>query len=491
MSRSSSFAKRFRTCRFRSAKRLNLTSQYFLIMVGYQPSHFEETVLTTILFLLASATLVAEAQAGSWSQPSELSSAAEEIGGPMIGQGPNGYAVVLWSPGLGVTPRGDTPSNPVSPGRVSVRVRKSWGQPFGPVKSFGILGAQWGTVAVGERGHTVVAWRDADGKMWSSFRGLKKNWSAPKLVSEHPFMGLHLDVAPDGTSVAAGSIRLGSKDVVFAATKGPGMNRFGKLRRINRGPGTMGNYMAVAASTRGRASVAWGGICPLFDPAAREPVRVAESGRKGRFSLPRTVPGTKCPSSGIDIQSDSGGKSYLLVNGSLSDRQNVRISTRHARKWFGPARVLNTKQSSAVEGVLTLSGSGTATVIWQDLRPRTGGVQPPVSYSYSRATRRTGFSPARKLPLEVKDHYLIGAAATSGKRVVVLWQNLADLSLISSTIGEKSMTPTRFVAQPPGKGSLATGSIVGRSDGATAIWSEKDRASSNLMDLGVAACKGC
>lgn len=264
-----------------------------------------------------------------------------------------------------------------------------------------------------------------------------------------------------------------------------------EARRVNRGPGEMGNYMSVSAATRGRTSVAWGGICPLGDPAAREPARVVESGKAGRFSRPRTVAGTKCPSAGIELERDPAGRSYLLVEGSLSDRQTVRVSTRKARQWFAPAKVLNTEDSSAVVGEMTLSPSGVATVIWQDLQPRIGGIQPAISYSYSRATRRSGFSRATKLPIEADNHYLIGASATSGSRVIVLWQRLSDFSIVSSTIVGRVMKPTEFVAQPSDTDSLVTGSIVGRPSGALALWSERDRTSGSLVDLAFADCSRC
>jgi hypothetical protein len=326
--------------------------------------------------------------------------------------------------------------------------------------------------------------------MRASFRTPKKDWSAPTLVSKLPFSGLHLDVARDGTAVTAGELREGSKPIVFAATRAPGMKRFEKMRRVNRGSGTPGNYLSVAASTRGRASVAWGGICPLFDPTAREPVRVAESGKKGRFALPRTVAGTKCPSYGIDIQRDPVGRSYLLVNGSFYDRQHVRASIRRPRKWFGRAKVLNRKWSSSFHGELTLSKSGIATVVWQDHDPK-NGIRPWLSYSYSQASRKSGFSQARKLPAKIKEHYLVGATATKGRQVIVFLQSLTDYNLISTTIRPSGVSPATVVAQPSGENDLVDGDIVGRADGATAIWSETDRASGNLTDLDFADCRNC
>jgi hypothetical protein len=73
----------------------------------------------------------------------------------------------------------------------------------------------------------------------------------------------------------------------------------------------------------------------------------------------------------------------------------------------------------------------------------------------------------------------------------VFLQSLTDYNLISTTIRPSGVSPATVVAQPSGENDLVDGDIVGRADGATAIWSETDRASGNLTDLDFADCRNC
>jgi len=431
-----------------------------------------------------------QAQADSWSEPQAITAVGEKISTPVAGLGPNGYAVVVWSPPVRDMPTGGSSPTQSDVG-IIVRVRASYGAGFGSPVKIGGPGSSGANLAVGSRGHTALSWVSRSGKTMAAFRGPSGAWSKPKAISNASFWGVNLDVGSDGTTVAAGVRLVKGHKSVFAAVRMPGKRKFQAWRRIDLGVPGIGNYISVAAGKNGRASVAWSGKCPMFDPAGREPARVAEADGRSGFARSRPVPGTKCPTSGIQIERDVFGNSYLLVGGSAGTHQTVRLSTKRLKGWFRPSKVLNRKSVSAVSGILTISRTGVASVIWTDLSEQPGGAMRPLSVSLSQTTRRSAPTPPVILPVDPSTVYLLGAAALGRSGIQILWQDLTDFSLVSARFAGGSLGPSKLVGQPSTTESIAPAQIVSSGSSAMIAWGEASLSGGSITDLMVADCPRC
>jgi hypothetical protein len=463
--------------------------------VGISKRQARALLAAVALAAVAVALVPTDSRAAGWSQPKVVSPAQEKLEFPQAAVGPRGYSVITWSgpqqfipvgSGVGLEP-------PPNRARITVAVKAPGKRDFGKLRKFGAPGARGANIGIARNGQTVLTWAELDGTLKAAFRTPRTNWTKPQTVSKQPSFGGTLSVGPDGTAILARVVHVNRTPAsrrVFASVRKPG-KRFGPMKWVNNDEGVVGNYLAVAAATKGRATLAWSGWCPIAPISDQEPARAVDFFGPRKATKSRPVPNSKCPTTNIELERDPRGSAYLMLGGSAKEVQTVRVAIRRPRSWFSKARDLNPKGTTALSGHLVLGRDGTATALWTDIA---GGEQSwgrPTGVSYAKANRRKGFGKARKLPVHPRE-FLMDAASLPNGRVATLWENLENWQIKPGLLSPKSFRFGEPFATLREQNVLTEGGIETDSRGyRLAFWAESNPRTGTLTDLSWSQCSSC
>lgn len=333
------------------------------------------TVGLMLLFLSAGQSGLAGGS--DWSKLARLTKGAPTIVRVDSDVGPRGFAVVAWS---------QVPADAAQTrkfGTGMVRVKPPGHRRFTDVLRLGRVA--WGPeVSIGDRGHTVLAWSSPDQSIYFMRRGPRTKWSSPQRVPGTARGGAVLDVGPDGTAVLFSTFVRSVRDPqahAIASVMKPGSTRFLPWQRVSRSADSVGFRGDAIASTKGRATVVWGGPCPLEGPSARDAVWVDLKGRWA--SRPQSISNSKCPAFDLDLERDNSGHQYLKVGGSQAAWLGVKLAVREPGKHFPRAELVSPADVFTDGGNLTVDRRGRAFVSW-----RANEYGRPAAAGYEFATYR-------------------------------------------------------------------------------------------------------
>lgn len=272
---------------------------------------------------------------------SRIAALENGIDSPMIGAGPNDYAVAAWgsAPIYG-------PEAPGSTTQVFTSVRAANDDAFGAPNQVTASAAGLPTLDVGEAGETVLAWVTPDRKIAVRTRSISRSWSkVQKLVPPGRSLtvsALDIDVARDGTAILAWSQNYGlSTGSTYVAVKPPRSSRF-RLPKTVAVSQRSGLFVSVAARTRGRGLVAWAQSCRSQTTVARsqptryQHVRIRSQHQNSiTYGRTRSVRSSKCSHAGLDLDLNDRGQGVLMINGYL--QHYVVRQARMTHRSFGKA----------------------------------------------------------------------------------------------------------------------------------------------------------
>jgi hypothetical protein len=257
-----------------------------------------------------------------------------EIGG-------DGSAIVAWlsdSRG-GSGPDLDGPVRRGTGGTVRIATRSGATGPFGYPRVISGPGVGNLNLGMADNGRGVVTWTEPRGRV--RLRILNRGAVSRSFpFSPLPVSNLAFDMADDGSAVLAWQRPAAPGFTIVEARTRFKFGRFSRTQRVGRFAG-VGPFFTASAGPRGRGTVVWSGVCPLFDPRARRPARAALlSGRHPRKRI-QSIRSSACPDARFSIDTDQAGNTILIINGSLGDSQGIRAAWRPPTGGFKPATWLS------------------------------------------------------------------------------------------------------------------------------------------------------
>lgn len=374
---------------------------------------------------------IPEASVAEWDRE-VIEDEDKAVFGFSVAAGPQRSAAVSWL-------QGELPAVPHSSGSGSndqallFRSRAPGGGPFSDPSTLTTNEPRQAIVGTDATGRPLLAFRDSQG-----VRVVAPGSAEPaQTLTEASVDGLSFDVAPDGSAIAAW--RVGRR--VIASTREPGQQFEAPQLLAAKSDGLK---LAAGAGAGGRAVVAWSGPCPLGQPKAREPTRIALA-KDGAFATTRRVPRSKCETDGIHAGIDARGRVIVVISGALR-RPRVRVSylRQGARK---PTRARPIVRRPAGHAEFAMNDSGRAIVVWHDGRR---------GLSYATARRRFRFGRARSLG-GGRAGGLHDVAINERGRAVAVWQTLRPLGALRAALtrGRKDFCRPSKITPAPSKTALA------------------------------------
>jgi len=281
--------------------------------------------------------------------------------------GARGYGVAVWT-------RGSPEVGPDAAGageqhRVFASVRRPGAHAFRRPRPIAPVGSEGVQIGLSREGQTVVTWRDDAGLPHAAFRTPDETWSEPQRLSDQAGSIPHLAVGADGTAVAAWRQRLlPGGEVIVGAVRPPG-GQFGIPQLVGGPPiGIWGPEVAVMR--RGRAVIAWSGVCESFDPDMQQPAQASILARVPMvdrtahvWGPPEPIPKSECPDSGLRVAIDGDGTVVVVVSGGL-EQASIRASVRPPGGGFSEAGRISRPSHVADFAELGMSASGRAIAVW-------------------------------------------------------------------------------------------------------------------------------
>lgn len=298
------------------------------------------------------------AEAADWSKQSQLNKQGSKLFSIDSEVGNGGYAIVGWSQ---ISNQAELVERNMFG---LVRVKAPGARGFGPPMNLGRV-KSGPDIAIGDRGHTVLAWTKLNGAQYVTTRGPRTKWSKPQRIHGGKIGGAKVEVGPDGTAVLLSGASRGLNDPkakVVVSTRLPGHKRFSAWRKISGSAKTVGYDTDLVVGRKGRATVVWAATCPFSRPFYNASfVDIAGS----RVSRPKQIRNTQCVTTGLNLEADRDGFQYLRIIGSEKGHlTGLKLSVRRPGKPFPTAAWVSDPEELTGQSFMAVSRKGRVFLAW-------------------------------------------------------------------------------------------------------------------------------
>jgi hypothetical protein len=336
--------------------------------------------------LLSATSANAEGRSSSSTgESTELLGSEVQVHALGLATGERGFAAVTYKEGR----RQFGGTTPGKSARIYGFVRPAGSGSFGPRKLVARGAREDPLLEGGGAGSAVLAWITHRNRLMASAVRANGQWTSPQALTRRPprlVGGLDLDVAADGSAVLSWIENFGTPQMKNRiAVKKAASEKFSHPRTVARGTGKAGAFVAVAARPGGRGIVAWSRSCKTSSEGVETPLTTYRSlhhlqKKATKLSKAKTIPGSACPHTNLDIAVNSRGDAVLLLSGRRNEF-SVRLSRMKPGGQFGRSHRISGSGRNISFADVTLDRAGKAVIAALESNKSGSPIGPVLAYS--------------------------------------------------------------------------------------------------------------